>query len=197
MSLYRRGDVWWYKFRFAGQVIRESSKSKSRTLAREAERARRHQLEDGYNGIIRREKAQTFPIAAKRWLDSRMAHVAPRTVDLYELATEHLKKHFGTLLLSDISAADIASYQGKRTAAKAAGRTVNLEIAVLRAIMKKSKLWGAVSDDVQFMKERRDVGRAINPEQETALLKVTSEPRRSDSALYPIVVLALNTAMRS
>ena len=31
MSVYRRGDVWWYKFRFAGQMIRESSKSESKT----------------------------------------------------------------------------------------------------------------------------------------------------------------------
>jgi hypothetical protein len=34
MSLYKRGDVWWYKFRFAGQVVRESSKSESKTVAR-------------------------------------------------------------------------------------------------------------------------------------------------------------------
>jgi integrase len=189
--------VWSYKFRFGGQVVRESSKSQSKTIAKEAERAHRRRLEEGYNGIVRREKAQLFPTASKRWLDSRLAHVAPKTADLYELAIDHLKEHFGTLLLSDISAADIGSYQGKRRGAGAAGRTVNLEVAVLRAIMKKSKLWGAISDDVQFLKERRDVGRAISPEQEAVLLKVASEPRYRDSALYPIVVLALNTAMRS
>ena len=38
MSLYKRGDVWWYKFRFAGRVIRESSKSESKTVAKDAER---------------------------------------------------------------------------------------------------------------------------------------------------------------
>jgi integrase len=178
-------------------VIRESSKSESKTVAADAERVRRRQLEEGYNGITRREKAQTFPVAAKRWLESRKAHVAPKTVALYELAVEHLKKHFGELLLSDISAADIASYQGKRTGQGAAGRTVNLEVAVLRAILRKSKLWGAISDDVEMLKERRDVGRALSPEQEAALLKAASEPRYSDSALYPIVMLALNTAMRS
>ena len=190
-------NVWWYKFRFGGQVIRESSKSESKTIAKEAERARRRQLEEGYNGIVRREKAQLFSTAAKKWLDSRTPHVAPRTIDLYELAIEHLKKHFGGMLLSDISPIDIASYQGKRSGAGAAGRTVNLEVAVLRAMMRKSKLWGAISDDVQMLKERRDVGRAISPEQEAVLLRVASEPRYRDSALYPIVVLALNTAMRS
>jgi Phage integrase, N-terminal SAM-like domain len=126
-----------------------------------------------------------FSIAAKRWLDSRRAHIAPKTVNLYELAIDHLKKHFGACLLSDISAVDIGSYQERRITAGASGRTVNMEVATLRGIMRKSKLWGRVSDDVQFLKERRDEGRAISPEQEATLLKVTSEPRYCDSALYP------------
>ena len=33
MSLYKRGDVWWYKFRFEGQLVRESAKTNSKTLA--------------------------------------------------------------------------------------------------------------------------------------------------------------------
>lgn len=98
MSVYKRGDVWWYKFRFANQVIRETSKSESKTIAKEAERARRRQLEEGYNRIARREKAQLFSTASRRWLDSRLAHVAPKTVALYKLAIDHLKKYFGALL---------------------------------------------------------------------------------------------------
>ncbi len=38
MSVYKRGGVWWYKFRFAGQVVRESSKSESKPVAKDAER---------------------------------------------------------------------------------------------------------------------------------------------------------------
>jgi integrase len=197
MSVYKRGGVWWYKFNFGGQVVRESSKSTSKEIARDAQRTRRRRLEDGYNGIVRREKAQMFPVAAKRWLESRLPHIAPKTTALYELAIGHLKKHFGGMLLSNISGSDIGSYQGKRTAEGAAGRTVNLEVTVLRAIMRKSKLWGVISDDVQFLKERRDVGRAISPEQESALLHAASQVRYSDSPLYVIAVLALNTAMRS
>jgi hypothetical protein len=60
MSLYKRGDVWWYKFRFAGQVIRESTKSDSRTVARSAEHARRRELEQGFNRIERHRAAQLF-----------------------------------------------------------------------------------------------------------------------------------------
>jgi hypothetical protein len=32
--LYKRGKVWWFKFRFNNQVIRESSKSPSKTVAK-------------------------------------------------------------------------------------------------------------------------------------------------------------------
>jgi len=38
MSLFRRGDVWWYEFWFAGQRIRESTKSASKTVAGDAEK---------------------------------------------------------------------------------------------------------------------------------------------------------------
>ena len=51
MSLFKRGKVWWYSFVFAGQLIRESSKSTSKTVAREAERERRRELEAGYNNV--------------------------------------------------------------------------------------------------------------------------------------------------
>jgi hypothetical protein len=51
MSLYKRGDVWWYKFRFARQVIRETSKSEMRTVGKEAERARRRELEESFNRL--------------------------------------------------------------------------------------------------------------------------------------------------
>ena len=41
MSLYKRGGVWWYRFKFAGQSIRETTKTTSLTVAREVERIRR------------------------------------------------------------------------------------------------------------------------------------------------------------
>ena len=38
MAVYKRSDVYWYEFIFAGKRIRESSKSTSKTVAREAEK---------------------------------------------------------------------------------------------------------------------------------------------------------------
>jgi len=51
MSIYKRGKVWWYKFSFAGQLIRESANTASKTVAREAEKQCHRELELGYNNI--------------------------------------------------------------------------------------------------------------------------------------------------
>jgi hypothetical protein len=37
MASFKMGGIWWYKFYFAGQEIRESSKSTSKTVAKAAE----------------------------------------------------------------------------------------------------------------------------------------------------------------
>lgn len=42
-------------FKFAGRVIHESAKTNSRTVAREALKERRRQLEMAYNGVRKRE----------------------------------------------------------------------------------------------------------------------------------------------
>ena len=61
--LYRRGEIWWYKFRFAGRVFRESAKTKSKALARQAERKRHQSLEEAIHGIKKRVAPITFATA--------------------------------------------------------------------------------------------------------------------------------------
>ena len=51
MAVFKRGEVWWYKFYFAGRLIRESSKSSSKTVAKDAEKQRRRELEAGFHNI--------------------------------------------------------------------------------------------------------------------------------------------------
>ena len=91
MSVYRRGDVWWYKFRFAGQMIRESSKSDSKTVAKDAECARRRELEESWNQIKRRKLPPLFSVASTDWLKTRTG-IAPSTERSYRLAISQLTK---------------------------------------------------------------------------------------------------------
>lgn len=194
MSVYRRGRTWWYKFKFAGQSIRESAKSRSKTVASDAERARRRELEEGFNGISKPQRAQLFNVTAESWLDAKKAHLSPRSVTIEELNFKHLKPVFGGMLICDISADDIASYQLRRLREKAAPKTINLEVGTLRAILRKHRLWANIQPDVQMLRVRDDVGRALTAVEEKALL---AECRSSRSrSLYVAAEIALGTCMR-
>ena len=185
--------IWWYKFTFAGQPIRESSKSDSKTVAKEAEHSRRRQLEDSYNQIKRRTLPPTFDRAGSDWLGSEKPHLAERTYEIYEVAYRcHLKPVLGSVLLCDIDASKIASYQAKRKAEKASARTLNKELQVLRQILKRHKLWACLQGDVKFEREHNDVGKALNDDEEKNLLDACG----SNALLKAVVTLALNTALR-
>ena len=193
MSVYKRGDVWWYKFRFAGQVIRESSKSESKTVAKDAERARRRELEESWNQIKKRSLPPLFSVAADEWLASVKPHIAERTHEIYEVALRcHLKPALGTLLLCDIDAKRIASYQAGRKSEGVSARTLNKELQVLRQILKRYKLWANLQGDVKFERESDHIGKAMTEEQETGLLAACE----SNPLLRAVVSLALNTALR-
>jgi len=194
MSLYKRGDVWWYKFRFAGQAIRESSKSESKTVAKEAERSRRRELEGSFNRISRPRTAQLFSAAAETWLRAKVAHPSPRSVIIERANLKHITPYFGKLLLCDIAADDIGHYQASRLEQGAAPKTVNLEVGTLRAILRKNRLWASIQPDVRMLRAREDVGRAISRDEEAALLEACRASR--SRSLYPAVLIALNTCMR-
>lgn len=68
MSIFRRGGIYWYEFVFSGSRIRESARSKSKTIAREAERQRRRELEEVINRIPKRRRMPLFKIAAEEWI---------------------------------------------------------------------------------------------------------------------------------
>jgi integrase len=103
---------------------------------------------------------------------------------------------FGQRLLTDINAATIARYVGLRRSEGAADKSIKLELGTLRGILKRAKLWGALADDdlLPRLRDRDDVGRAISPDEEKALLAACHVSR--SRGLYTAVVTALNTGMR-
>ena len=103
MSLYKRGDVWWYKFRFAGQMIRESSKSESKNVAKDAERIRRARIRGELESNQAPEVSASVFRRSTDWLKTRTS-IAPSTERSYKLAISQLITHFGKKFLCDLSA---------------------------------------------------------------------------------------------
>jgi len=193
--IYKRGKngIYSYRFRFAGRMIHESARTRSKTLAREAERQRRRELEERINNVRKRGLPPTFERAAHEWQANRAHRTAANTQSVARLALKHLLPVFGPKLLCDITPQDITDYQRIRLQSGAQGRTVNIEIATLRQVLKASDLWLALAGKVRMLRERHDVAKALTPQQEHALLGATA---KTDSACHTAAVLALNTAMR-
>jgi hypothetical protein len=51
MALYKRGNTYWYEFRFNGQRIQESAQTGNKEAARQIEAAHRVRLAKGDAGI--------------------------------------------------------------------------------------------------------------------------------------------------
>ena len=63
------------------------------------------------------------------------------------------------------------------------------------AIEKAARLWGQMSQDVRMLPERRDVGKALNPDEEKRLVEACR--KSAQPALYPAVVIFCNTGLRN
>lgn len=124
---------------------------------------------------------------------SRQGTVAAKTLSIGEQALKHLLPVFGEKLLCDITPRHIRTYQSARKSEGMEGRTVNIEISVLRQVLDDHKFWRNLEPDVTMLPENQDVGRALSRDEETRLL---AECQTADSACYTAVMLALNTTMR-
>ncbi len=130
MSVFKRGGVWWYKFFFANRFIRESAKTSSKTLATEAERQRRRELEEGYNGLVREDRSrrfQTLAQVAEDFLADYEIRRKDSSVRYLRQRLSHLKDHMGGMMLIEITPDVIAEYQSIRLKQGAFGSSINAE----------------------------------------------------------------------
>lgn len=74
-------------------------------------------------------------------------------------------------------------------------RTVNMEVAFIRRLLKRAKRLHAVADDIKPLPERRDIGRALTPDEKLRLIcAAKTNPEWASARLA--LTLALNTTMR-
>lgn len=154
MSVYRRGGIYWYEFEFAGSRIRESTRTNSKRVAKEAERKRRRDLELGINRIRKPTEMPLFKVAAQRVIEDKSRRRARNTGELYKYALKPIVEAFGGKLVCDISPEEIHSYQTRRLATGVSARTVNIEVGALRTVLKTHRLGAPMSDAVEMLRER-------------------------------------------
>lgn len=193
--IYRRGNVWWYKFSFQSTIIRESTGLTSKDAARHAERKRHTELREGRAGVSQRKRVPLFNTAADEYLSNKKSEWATSTATGEAINIRHLKSFFAHHLLTDITAADVSQYRDQRLK-EVAPKTIALELGALRALLRFhdfDSTWSGIRKKIKLAKAEK-VGRVISKVEESALL-VECQRSRSRS-LYPAVVTALEAGMR-
>jgi integrase len=185
--------IYWYRFMVHGRIFHGSTRSTNRTRAADVERKELVEAKEDPHRKKKRARAMAFQKASQGWLALQEGVVTANTISVAKTSIKHLLKPLGAWLLCDITAADIAGYQQQRLREGAQGKTINIEIGVLRQIMKHHDLWAPLAGKVKSLRTRPNVGRALTPEEESLLL---AECAKAESSCYAATVLALNTAMR-
>ena len=118
MSIYKRGKVYWYKFMWNSEMVRESTRQGNQNTARQMEAAHRASLAKGEVGIREKKIVSTLGVfisqrfepwaeaatSTKTWLDYYRPGI--RTIQAYKpLANLHLNE------ITSENAADFAAWR--------------------------------------------------------------------------------------
>src|ERR1035437_4579314 len=190
--------IWWYNFTFAGRRIQESSKSYRKTVAQNAEKKRRQELERIFNDVTdrRQERIRSISEVATKFLDDYKLR-NPKSATFAEYAIGHLKRLVGCMMVADVGDTPVKDYQTARLKEKAAPKSINEEVGFLLRMLEDQ------GDAIRVRLKRQNalklsVGRRISqafpPEEKSALLAAAAT-RRSPS-IYPALMLALHAGMR-
>jgi integrase len=196
----KQARVWWYHFSFAGRRVQESSKSTRKTIAIDAEKKRRLELERAYAGLpseVPADRIVTVNERVKAYLANYPSNHREKSVTFATQRLAHVKRLLGTCMLCDLTEDRIQEYIRTRLIEKAGGRTINMEAGELSRAMKLK--WSVAWPNVRKLEENHVVGRALSAEEEKKLLKAASEdqsPNRNPM-LYTFLRIALTTGMRA
>ncbi len=155
-----------------------------------------NEIAEGKLGSVGKVARQTFEAATDVYLEERKLFKAPKTHVTEFERSKPLKEAFGDIPLKRITAALILKYQTERKAKGLANKTVNLEVALLRQILKKHRQWKRIAEDVEMLPKQTKPARVMTPEEKAKLLTLAAS--RPDWMIAKCAAtLALSTTMRA
>ena len=184
------------EFVLHGKRIQESTRSTSKTVAKEYEKRRRVELERAAAGMPtdqNRPRLRTVSEAANLYLNGYRLNHRPKSILFAEGRLKNVTRLLGGILLSDLTEQCIRDYMKRRRSEVASGRTVNMELGELSRSI--GHTWRELWPKVKKLEERKDVGRALSTEEQRRLLDGL-ETSRSER-LRTLVPVLLLTGMRT
>jgi integrase len=189
--IYKRGNVYWYKFQWQGRMVRESTKQGNDKVARQMEAAHRTSLAKGEVGIRDKKPVPTLSeFCEKRFEDWIKSTTAEKTwLDFYRVGLRAIKGYspLARLKLDEISSENVAEFAAQRRAQKGGLQvsTVNSSLRVLRRVLRQAAEWGVIGTvpKIKMLPGERHRERVLSREEEARYLAAASEPLASIAAL--------------
>ena len=179
MAVYRRGKIWWYKFVWNGESIRESTKQSNKRSRKQMEAAHRTSLAKGEVGIRDRVPAPTLKDFAERdftpYIESRFAD-KPRTLAYYRLGMKNVLEFPALCACSveDITQDAITAFVAKKRDSGLEVSSINRQMEVMRRMRKLAVEWGKTEKAlpmVRMLPGERRRERVLSPAEESKYLE--------------------------
>lgn len=192
MAVYKRGRVWWYKFVWNGEQVRESTKQGNKRTAEQMEATHKASLAKGEVGIREKKPIPTL----EKFMESdflpfvRTTKAAkPNTVRFYENSVANLTAYskLAALQLDQITTEHIAGFVAHRQAKQVQIATVNRDLATLRRVFHLAAEWGKVSTilpRIRLMGGENHRERVLTLEEERKYLEAASDLGHEQTQAY-------------
>ena len=194
MSIYKRGNVYWYKFRFNGELIRESTKQGNDRKARNIESAHRTSLANGLVGIREKKRTTLGDFIKNRfepWAKGRFENNSTKTWKAWYQPSIRTLQSYSPLCsrpLSEITSEHVADFAAQIRAKGLRGKalqasSVNSRLRVLRRILHLAVEWGELDSAPKFKLEPGERHREhVLPPAEEAKYLAAAPPLVADIA---------------
>jgi integrase len=197
--IYKRGDVYWYKFMWSGRLFRESTRQGNDKVARQMEAAHRTSLAKGEVGIREKKLAPTLTefIDARfePWAKATFEKSSPKTwFDWYRVGLRTIKAYrpLASTKFDEITSEGISCFAAHRQIENRQVSTINSSLRVLRRVFSKAMEWGVLETipKVKLLPGERHRERVVSQEEEVLYLAAAPE------LVSSIVAVLVDTGLR-
>jgi len=194
-GLYRRGNIYAFRYKDRNDVWRE--KQTGKRDRQEAKDFRADFLRDLQSGTLPTHMAEwDLEQARTWWLEFRKPRIANPTLTAEGYRLKPMIRIVGNIRLKQMTNVKLDNYVTKRLSEEIAPWSINKEVLAWSMILKKAKLWRRLADDYKTLKTKvSDIGRALTRDELRHLAEIAATDRDWEAAFYGSV-LAANTGLR-
>jgi integrase len=196
MALIKRGKTWHTHFFVDGQRFRQSLDTSD---WREAQAREKELIAQAAQGTL---NASHKGFAKLGFAEAADSYFSGRKLELCESSQKKERQllfkpceFFQQKCLSKVTVEDILRFREWRSKSGVGPAVINMEVGVIRRMLKRAKRWRLLGADIRPLKEPRSIGRALTHDEKLRLLRTAGrndEWQRAEAAMS----LALCTTMR-